>query len=69
MIKARKLYFQALLRQETAWHDRNKPAEICSKMYIQISKVHHALVNNVTNVLTKVSLGVSGIVIAVARGW
>jgi ABC-type bacteriocin/lantibiotic exporter with double-glycine peptidase domain len=38
-------------------------------MYIQIAKVHHALVNNVTSMLTKFSLGVCGIVIALARGW
>ena len=38
-------------------------------MYIQINKVHQALVNNVTSVLTKVSMGSSGIVIALARGW
>ena len=52
-----------------AWHDRNRPAEICSKMYIEISKVHQGLVNNVTSVLTKISIGVSGILIAMIRGW
>ena len=38
-------------------------------MYIQINKVQQALVNNVTSVLTKVSMGSSGIIIALARGW
>jgi len=38
-------------------------------MYIQIAKVHHALVNNVTSVLTKGSLGTTGIIFALARGW
>ena len=38
-------------------------------MYLQINKVHQALINNVTSVLTKVSMGTSGIVIALVRGW
>ena len=38
-------------------------------MYIQVNKVHQALVNNVTSVLTKVSMGSSGIIIALVRGW
>lgn len=69
MIRARKAYFGSLMEQEVAWHDRNRPAEACSKMYIEISKVHQGLVNNITSVLTKVSMGVSGIIIAMIRGW
>lgn len=69
MIKARKAYLESLLHQEVAWHDRNRPAEICSKMYIQIAKVHKALVNNMTSILTKISMGVSGIVLALITGW
>ena len=38
-------------------------------MYIEISKVHQGLVNSVTSMLTKVSMGVSGILIAMIRGW
>jgi hypothetical protein len=38
-------------------------------MYIEISKVHQGIINNVTNILTKVSLGCSGIIIALIRGW
>ena len=38
-------------------------------MYIQIAKVHKALVNNVTSILTKISMGVSGIILALAEGW
>lgn len=69
MIRARKAYFASLMNQEIAWHDRNRPAEACSKMYIEISKVHQGIINNVTSILTKVSLGVSGIIIALVRGW
>jgi ATP-binding cassette subfamily B (MDR/TAP) protein 1 len=69
MIKARKLYFSSLIRQEVAWHDRNRPTEVCSKMYIEIAKVHRGLVNNVTSMLTKLSMGISGVVIALANGW
>ena len=43
MIRARKAYFESLMEQEVAWHDRNRPAEVCSKMYIEISKVHQGL--------------------------
>ena len=52
-----------------AWHDQNKATEVCSRMYLQINKVHQALVNNVTSVLTKMSMGTSGIILALARGW
>ncbi len=38
-------------------------------MYIEISKVHQGIINNVTSILTKVSLGGSGIIIALVRGW
>ena len=38
-------------------------------MYAQISKVHEALVTNMTNVLNKVSMGASGIIFALATGW
>ena len=38
-------------------------------MYIQIAKVHKALVNNMTSILTKISMGVSGIILALATGW
>lgn len=57
------------MEQEVAWHDRNRPAEVCSKMYIEISKVHQGLVNNVTSVLTKISMGTSGVIIAMVNGW
>lgn len=69
MIRARKAYFESLMEQEVAWHDRNRPAEVCSKMYIEISKVHQGLVNNVTSVLTKISMGISGVLIALINGW
>ena len=69
MIKARKAYLASLLNQEVAWHDRNRPGEICSKMYIQIAKVHKALVNNMTSILTKISMGISGIILALVVGW
>lgn len=69
MIKARKAYFSSLMHQEIAWHDRNRPAEVCSKMFIEISKVHQGIINNVTSVLTKLSMGVSGVILALARGW
>lgn len=38
-------------------------------MYIQIAKVHKALVNNMTSILTKISMGISGIILALATGW
>ena len=38
-------------------------------MYIQIAKVHKALVNNMTSILTKLSMGVAGIVLALITGW
>lgn len=38
-------------------------------MYIEISKVHKGLINNVTSMLTKISIGISGIIIALTRGW
>jgi ABC-type bacteriocin/lantibiotic exporter with double-glycine peptidase domain len=38
-------------------------------MYIEISKVHQGIINNVTSILTKISLGGSGIIIALVRGW
>lgn len=69
MIRARKAYLSSLMEQEVAWHDRNRPAEACSKMYIEISKVHQGLVNNVTSVLSKISIGIAGILIAMIRGW
>ena len=69
MIRARKAYLDSLLEQEVAWHDRNRPAEICSKMYLQIAKVHKALVNNMTSIITKISMGICGIVLALSTGW
>jgi ABC-type multidrug transport system fused ATPase/permease subunit len=69
MSKARKEYFAALLRQESSWHDHTRPAETCSKMYVQISKVQQALVTNMTAVLTKISMGVSVIIVALAIGY
>lgn len=69
MNKARKQYFCALLRQEISWHDRTKPAQVCSKMYIQISKVQQGLITNMTSVLNKVSMGVSGIIVALVVGY
>ena len=69
MSQARRKYLDALLAQEVAWHDKHRPAELCSKMYAQISKVHEALVTNMTNVLNKLSMGVSGIIFALATGW
>ena len=38
-------------------------------MYIQIAKVHKALVNNFTSILTKVSMGIAGIILALVVGW
>lgn len=38
-------------------------------MYAQIAKVHQALVTNVTSLLTKISMGCAGIIIALATGW
>jgi ATP-binding cassette subfamily B (MDR/TAP) protein 1 len=69
MIVARKAYLDSLLQQEVAWHDRNRPAELCSKMYLQIQKVHKALVNNMTSIITKISMGISGVVLALVTGW
>lgn len=31
--------------------------------------MHQGIINNVTSILTKVSLGLSGIIIALVRGW
>jgi ABC-type multidrug transport system fused ATPase/permease subunit len=31
--------------------------------------VHQGIINNVTSILTKASLGLSGIIIALVRGW
>ena len=52
-----------------SWHDRNKPALICSKMYIQISKVQQGLITNMTSVLNKLSIGASGIIMALVVGY
>ena len=38
-------------------------------MYLQIQKVHKALVNNMTSILTKISMGVSGVILALVTGW
>lgn len=38
-------------------------------MYIEISKVHQGIINNVTSILTKFSMGLSGIIMALVRGW
>lgn len=38
-------------------------------MYIQIAKVHKALVNNMTSILTKLSMGFAGIILALVTGW
>lgn len=69
MNKARKKYFEALLAQEMSWHDRNKPAVICSKMYIQISKVQQGLITNMTSVLNKISIAGSGIIMSLVVGY
>lgn len=69
MIRARNQYFQAILRQEVAWHDEHRATEVCSGMYLQINKIHQALINNVTSVLTKTSMGCCGIILALTRGW
>lgn len=69
MIRARKAYFASLMKQEIAWHDRNRPAEACAKMYIEIGKVQQCLVNSVNSVLTKIGMGVSGLIIALIEGW
>jgi ABC-type bacteriocin/lantibiotic exporter with double-glycine peptidase domain len=38
-------------------------------MYIQISKVQQGLITNMTSVLNKVSMGVSGIIVALVVGY
>lgn len=38
-------------------------------MYVQISKVQQGLVTNMTSVLNKISMGLSGIVMALAVGY
>jgi ABC-type bacteriocin/lantibiotic exporter with double-glycine peptidase domain len=38
-------------------------------MYIEIEKIHKGMVNNITSILTKLSMGISGIVIALVNGW
>ena len=38
-------------------------------MYVQIAKVHQALVTNMTSLLTKISMGCAGIIISLATGW
>lgn len=38
-------------------------------MYIQISKVQLGLVTNMTSILTKVSMGVCGVIVALAVGY
>lgn len=38
-------------------------------MYIQVSKVQQGLVTNMTSVLNKISMGISGIIMALAVGY
>lgn len=38
-------------------------------MYVQIAKVQQGLVTNMTSVLNKISMGVSGIIVALAVGY
>jgi ABC-type bacteriocin/lantibiotic exporter with double-glycine peptidase domain len=38
-------------------------------MYVRISKVQQAMVTNMTSVLTKISMGISGIIVALAIGY
>eukprot|EP00919_Chromeraceae_sp_WS-2016_P015987 GHVR01038094.1.p1 GENE.GHVR01038094.1~~GHVR01038094.1.p1 ORF type:complete len:204 (+),score=5.18 GHVR01038094.1:7158-7769(+) len=68
MIKARVQYFEYLLKQECAWHDRNRPTEVCSKMYIHIDRVHKEIVDNISSLLTKISMTATGIILSLARG-
>jgi len=38
-------------------------------MYIQVSKVQQGLVTNMTSVLNKISMGISGIIMALVVGY
>ncbi len=69
MSKARLQYFRALLEQDTAWYNKERPAQLCANMYEQIERVHHSLVHNVTSMLLKISLGLSGVIISLVTGW
>jgi ATP-binding cassette subfamily B (MDR/TAP) protein 1 len=69
LIRVRSLYFKSLLAQEFAWYDRNRPEEVCSQMYIQTQRAQNSLVESVTGILTSLSMGFGGIILAFARGW
>jgi ABC-type bacteriocin/lantibiotic exporter with double-glycine peptidase domain len=38
-------------------------------MFIEISKIHKGMVNTITSILTKLSMGISGFIIALVNGW
>lgn len=57
------------MKQEFAWYDRNKPEEVCSNMYMQTERAQSSLVESINSILTTISMGLGGIIFALAHGW
>eukprot|EP00744_Colponema_vietnamica_P001927 GILI01003119.1.p1 GENE.GILI01003119.1~~GILI01003119.1.p1 ORF type:complete len:1385 (+),score=394.98 GILI01003119.1:271-4155(+) len=62
-------YFQALMRQEVAWHDRHPPGELTSRMDGDIKVIERALGDNVMAGLQHIGTIGFGFGVAFYNGW
>jgi ATP-binding cassette subfamily B (MDR/TAP) protein 1 len=68
-IKCRKIYFEALMRQEVAWYDHTRVQELASNVYSESSHLQNAIGEKVSKVFMTTSMGLAGFIIAFVRGW
>ena len=68
-IRCRKIYLDALLKQEIGWFDRIDQTQLSSKFSTETYSFHGAIGEKVGTFIKVISTLVAGFVIAYIKGW
>ena len=67
--RIREMYFEALLRQETAWFDGRDSGELITRLSGDCNLLQEGISEKVANIVSYVTVFIGGFVIAFVRGW
>ncbi|KAL4481127.1 hypothetical protein ABPG72_015082 [Tetrahymena utriculariae] len=65
----RKFYFQAILKQEIGWFDKNNPNQLATKIATECFAIQGAISDKVATFITTISMFFGGFIVAYLRGW
>ena len=68
-LRIRKLYFQALVRQEMAWYDTHKTGALSSRISSDIPQIQEALGDKVGSFLQFLGMFLAGFIVGFVYGW